>query len=182
MTGGRGSAPAVKVWDPLVRVAHWSLVTGIVATWLTHGKWHEWLGYAVLGVVTLRIVWGLIGPRYARFAQFVHPPSAALIYGRQILHHKEPRHIGHNPLGGWMIVALIITITGICASGWLYTTDTFWGVGWVEALHEGLTNCLMVLVALHVSGVIFSSLRHRENLVAAMLHGRKRAPHNGDVV
>jgi cytochrome b len=181
MHGNRPEATVVKVWDPLVRIGHWTLVAGIVATWLVHGKWHEWLGYAVLAVVTLRLVWGLVGPRYARFAQFVHPPAATLNYGRQILAHSEPRHLGHNPLGGWMIATLLATITGICVSGWLYTTERFWGVGWVEKLHEGLTNFLVVLVALHIGGVIFSSLRHGENLVAAMFSGRKRAPGPGDI-
>ena len=175
----------VKVWDLLVRAGHWTLVIGIVATWLTRGQWHEWLGYSVLAVVMLRIVWGLLArgeSRYARFTQFVRSPMATLGYGKQILAGHEPRHIGHNPLGGWMIVTLLATIIGICVTGWLYTTEKFWGVGWVENLHEGLTYGLMVLLALHIGGVIFSSWQHRENLLAAMLHGRKRAPGSGDVV
>jgi cytochrome b len=178
------SRPAVGVWDLLVRIGHWSLVSGIVAAWFVHGKWHEWLGYAVLGIVALRIVWGLIArgrSSYARFSQFVRSPAHTLNYTQQILAHKEPRHLGHNPLGGWMIVALLITITTVCATGWLYTTDTYWGEKWVEELHEGLTNCLIVLVALHIGGVIFSSWRHGENLVAAMVHGRKRAPDENDI-
>ena len=75
-----------------------------------------------------------------------------------------------------MIAALLITLLGIGGTGWLYTTDRFWGVGWVEELHEKLTYVLFGLTAPHISGVLFSSLRHRENLVAAMIHGRKRAP------
>jgi cytochrome b len=181
MSTRHDSGPTVKVWDLLVRAGHWTLVAGIVATWLVHGKWHEWLGYTVLAVVTLRVAWGFIGSRYARFAQFLLSPSATLGYGKQILARSEPRHLGHNPLGGWMIATLLVTITGICATGWLYTTERFWGVGWVENLHEGLTNVLFALVALHVGGVIFSSLRHGENLVAAMIHGRKRAPGERDV-
>ena len=85
------------------------------------------------------------------------------------------------PPGGWMIVALLITLFGICGTGWLYTTEKFWGVEWVEELHEKLTYTLFGLVALHVGGVIFSSWRHGENLVAAMIHGRKRAPGERDV-
>lgn len=178
MHGGR---PGVKVWDALVRIGHWSLVIGIVAAWFIHGKWHEWLGYAVLAVVSLRIVWGVVGSRYARFAQFVRSPVHTLRYGRQIIAHREPRYLGHNPLGGWMIVALMITITAVCISGWLYTTDRYWGEKWVEDMHEGLTNVLLTLVALHIAGVIFSSLRHGENLVLSMLNGRKRAPGPGDI-
>ncbi len=181
---GRDAQPTVRVWDALVRVGHWSLVAGIVATWFTHGKWHEWLGYAVLAVVALRIVWGVLAQgssRYARFAAFLRSPASTFEYSKQILAHREPRHIGHNPLGGWMIVALLLTITGVCVTGWLYTTDRFWGEAWVENLHIGLTNALLLLIALHIGGVIFSSLRHGENLVAAMISGRKRAPGPGDV-
>lgn len=186
MFGGcAGSTTHVRVWDLVVRIGHWALVIGTVATWFTHGKWHEWLGYSVLGVVMLRIVWGLIArraSRYARFAQFVRSPAHTLHYAKQIFNHREPRHLGHNPLGGWMIVALLLTISGVCGSGWLYTTDTYWGVKWVEDIHEGLSNFLIVLVALHLGGVIFSSLRQGENLVAAMIHGQKRAPGKRDII
>ena len=183
MPDGDGKPP-VKVWDLLVRAGHWSIVIGIIAAWFTRGKWHEWIGYAVLAVVTVRVLWGWIargGSRYARFTQFVQSPANTITYGRQILAHAEPRHLGHNPLGGWMIVALLVTIAGVCITGWLFTTDRFWGVEWMEELHEGLTYLLLGLAALHISGVIFSSLRHKENLVAAMIHGRKKAPGPGDV-
>ncbi len=184
MPAGNDGRPAFKVWDLLVRVGHWTIVTGIVAAWFTRGKWHEWIGYTVLAVVALRVVWGLTArgaSRYASFTQFVRSPAVTIRYGKQILTHEAPRHLGHNPLGGWMIVALLITIAGVCGSGWLYTTERFWGVEWVEKVHEGLTNFLFGLAALHIGGVIFSSWRHRENLVAAMVHGRKRAPSNTDV-
>ncbi len=184
MSAGDSRKPEVKVWDRLVRIGHWTLVFSVAGAWLAHGKWHEGLGYTVLAVVMLRVVWGLVArgdSRYARFAQFVHAPAQTAAYAKQILNHSEPRHLGHNPLGGWMIVTLLATLSGICITGWLYTTEKFWGVGWVENLHEGLTNFLIVLVALHVGGVIFSSLRHGENLVAAMVHGRKRAPGERDV-
>jgi len=185
MTERAAGGSCVRVWDLPVRIGHWTLVLGIVAAWLTRhgaGKWHEWLGYAALGVVTLRVVWGLTGSRYARFSQFVRSPATTAQYAKQILNGSEPRHIGHNPLGGWMVVALIVAIAGVCASGSLYTTDQYWGVKWVEELHEGLTNFLLALVALHIGGVIFSSLRHGENLFAAMIHGRKRGAGEGDVI
>lgn len=175
------SKPVIQVWDLLVRLGHWTLVAGVAAAWFSHGKWHEWLGYAVLGVVALRIVWGLTGPRYARFSQFVRCPSETLRYARQVRAREEPRYLGHNPLGGWMIIALLTTLVGVCTSGWLYTTDAYWGEKWVEEVHEALTHVLLVLVALHVGGVIFSSLRHGENLVLAMIHGRKQAPRGNDI-
>ena len=171
-----GATRTIQVWDPLVRVGHWLLALSVLIAWLTRhspGPWHEWIGYASLAIIAIRLVWGWRGPQHARFAEFIRGPHATLAYARALLGRREPRTLGHNPLGGWMIVALLVTVTLVGASGWLYTTDRFWGVEWVETLHRWLTNALLALVALHVAGVVYASLRHRENLVASMLHGRK---------
>ena len=183
MTADGPAQPTIKVWDPFVRVAHWTLVFSVAASWLTRraGDWHEWLGYAALAIVLARVAWSWIGTPYARFTQFVRSPAATLGYARQVARHVEPRHIGHNPLGAYMILLLVVMVILVAASGWLATTDTYWGVKWVEELHEGLSNALISLVALHIAGVVFSSLRHRENLVAAMFSGRKRAPSPDDI-
>ena len=180
-----GAAPAVPVWDPLVRIGHWALVATVAGAWLTRhggGKLHEWLGYASAAILALRIVWGFAGPQRARFAEFVRAPRRTLAYAQAMLAGREPRHIGHNPLGGWMIVMLIAAVAAVDTSGWLYTTDRFWGVEWVGELHEALTNLLLACIGAHVAGVLLASRRHRENLVAAMLHGRKRPPGEGDVL
>ena len=169
--------PVVKVWDPLVRICHWTLVTAVALAWATKegwGAWHEWLGYAALVVVAVRISWGFFGPMEARFLTFVRSPGETLSYAKRVLDKLEERHLGHNPLGGWMIVLLLTNVLLVGLSGWLFTTDEYWGVEWVEKLHEALANALLVLIALHLAGVIFTSLRHRENLAAAMVHGRKR--------
>lgn len=174
----------VAVWDPLVRVLHWSLVATVAAAWLTRhggGAWHEGLGYASAAILALRVAWGFAGPRRARFADFVRGPAATLDYARAVIAGRAPRHLGHNPLGGGMIVALIGTVAAADLTGWLYTTDRFWGVAWVEDLHEAISNALLALVAAHVAGVVLVSRRQRENLAAAMVHGRKRAPAPGDV-
>lgn len=176
--------PGIKVWDPLVRAGHWILAASIAAAWLTRkgwGAWHEWVGYAALALVALRLVWGWTGPRYARFAQFVHGPVETLRYARRTLSAEEPRHIGHNPLGAWMILALLALTALTAISGWIYTTDRFWGDERIENLHDALATALLALVALHVAGVVIASLRHRENLIAAMVHGRKRPPAGNDV-
>ena len=164
-----------------MRIAHWLLVACIVAAWFTRGAPHAWIGYAVLLVVLVRIVWGFTGPRLARFAQFVRGPSRTFAYARRVLGRKEERHLGHNPLGAWMIVALLGMLMLVSASGWLAITDRYWGVEWVQDLHEWLADLLLALAALHVAGVMYSSLRHGENLVGAMLTGRKRPPAAGDV-
>jgi len=171
----------VRVWDAFVRVAHWTLVLCVIAAWFARGAPHEWLGYAALAIVVLRIAWGLVGSRYARFAQFVRGASPTLAYARRVLAREEERHIGHNPLGGWMIVALLGMLILVSASGWLATIDRYWGIEWVQELHEALADGLAALALLHVGGVVYSSLRHRENLAGAMFTGRKRPPAAGDV-
>jgi cytochrome b len=168
----------VKVWDPLVRLGHWALVAGIAVAWLTREGargLHEQIGYVVLAIVAVRLLWGFSGTQYARFAQFVRSPATTWAYARQVLADREPRHLGHNPLGGWMTVVLLAMIALVALSGWLYTTDAFWGVKWVADLHQALSDLLLIFIAVHVAGVLFTSYRQRENLVAAMLHGRKRA-------
>jgi cytochrome b len=171
----------VPVWDPLVRIAHWILVACVIAAWFTRGATHDWLGYGALGVVALRVIWGWIGPRQARFATFVRPPAATLAYACAVARRAEPRHLGHNPLGAWMIVALLAMVVLVAASGWLSSTDRFWGVAWLQETHHLLGDGLLVLGTLHVAGVAYTSLRHRENLVRAMITGRKPPPRPGDV-
>jgi len=174
----------VRVWDPLVRIFHWSLVGLFAFAFVTADEWdkaHEIAGYAIAGLVAFRIVWGLVGARHARFSTFVRSPFTAIGYLRAGLMRRAPRYIGHNPPGGLMIVALLLAIAGIAATGWMMTTDAYWGTEWVEEFHEALVYGTLVLIALHVGGVIFSSIEHRENLVRAMITGRKRAPQPGDV-
>jgi cytochrome b len=172
----------VRVWDALVRTAHWTLVACVLAAWFTRESLHEWLGYAALAVVVLRIAWGFAGPRYARFKQFVRAPAPTLSYARALAAGRAPRYLGHNPLGAWMIVALLATAGLTGASGWLSVTDRYWGIAWVQDTHEALADALAVLAIVHVAGIAYMSLRHRENLVAAMVTGRKRAPRPGDVL
>lgn len=174
----------IKVWDPLVRIFHWSLVTSFAVAWLTADKWgdlHEWAGYAAGALIAFRLVWGLIGPRYARFSSFVRSPVEVWRYLATMLRGGERRYIGHNPAGGLMILALIVTMGGTALTGWMLTLDAFWGVGWVEETHEALANIMLGLVALHVLGVVVASFRHKENLVRAMVSGEKRAPAAADV-
>jgi len=170
----------LRVWDPLVRVGHWLLASGVLLAWLTRhtpGPWHEWVGYTALAVVAVRFVWGFVGGPYARFKDFVRGPRETLTYTQALVGGREPASIGHNPLGAWMIAALLLMVTLVCATGWLYTTDRYWGIEWVETLHGALTDVLLILVALHIAGVLHASWHHRENLVAAMFHGRKRLRH-----
>lgn len=175
---------SVKVWDPFVRLFHWGLAASFVIAWITAEEWdslHHWAGYAAGGLIALRLIWGLIGTRYARFTQFIKSPAATLKYLGDILRGAEPRYLGHNPAGAAMIIALILAMAGCILTGWMYTTTMFWGSEWVEEIHEALANALLFLVLLHVGGVLLASLRHHENLVRAMITGRKRRPATDDI-
>ncbi|MBI1386018.1 MAG: cytochrome B [Rhizobiales bacterium] len=177
-TGGAVAPPEVQVWDPVVRLFHWSLVAAFTVAWLTADEWdaaHEWAGYAVAGLVVVRIVWGLVGTRNARFASFVRGPATTLAYLGDMLRRREARCLQHNPAGAAMIVALLFGLVVVSGTGWMMTLDQFSGVDWLEEVHELAANGLLALVALHVAGVLYASLSHGENLVKAMITGRKRA-------
>ena len=177
-------SPPIRVWDRAVRVLHWALVValalsalGLVALFVLHRP----AGYVALTAVLLRAAWGVVGSGHARFAQFVRGPRMTWRYARDVARRREPRHIGHNPLGGWMVLALMLCVIGLGVSGWLYTTDAFWGDEGVEQVHRALAWALLGLVAVHVAGVLFTGWQHRENLVASMLDGDKRAPQGDDI-
>lgn len=117
----------------------------------------------------------MIGSPHARFADFVAGPARISAYLRDRLHGTERRYLGHNPAGGAMIVALLTAILVTCVSGWLMLTDLFWRSETMENIHEVAATVILVLVAGRVAGVVWESLRHRENLLRAMITGRKRA-------
>lgn len=174
----------VRVWDVLVRILHWSLVGGVAVAWFTRhaaGPWHEWIGYAIATALALRLLWGFTGPGPARFARFVRGPGATLRYVRGLASGHAPRFVGHNPLGAWMILVLLLLLATITFTGWLSTTDRYWGIAWVMNLHLWATWALLALVPLHLAGAIHASVKHRENLIAAMIHGRKRSPAADDI-
>jgi len=176
----------VKVWDAFVRLFHWALVASFTVAFLSGEErdlrmLHCWAGYAAASLVALRILWGVIGTHYARFSQFVHGPKTVLNYLKSVVTGREARYLGHNPAGGVMIVLLLLAITGLSLTGHLLTTDAFWGSTTMEEIHEVLANGILALVVLHVSGVIVESLRHRENLVRAMITGKKKVPGPADV-
>lgn len=186
--GATAAGAKVRVWDLAVRLLHWMLVASVALSWITTfgwasvpGPWHQPAGYVALAVVALRVPWGFVGSRYARFAQFVRSPRRTWSYLRNVVARAEPRYVGHNPLGAWMVLALVGHVLALALTGWLYTTDWLWGDATVEAVHLMLAWTLLALVAVHVAGVVYTGVRHRENLVAAMVGGRKRGPAPGDV-
>jgi cytochrome b len=182
--GGVQPPATVRVWDPLVRTFHWSLVGLFGFAFLTGDELqtpHEIAGYTIAALVGLRTVWGLIGSRHARFSSFLYGPGAVAGFLRDTLRMRARRYLGHNPAGGWMVIALLLAVAAISGTGFMMTTDAFQGVEWVEDLHEASAFAALGLAALHVAGVIVASLEHGENLIRAMVTGRKRAPGPGDI-
>lgn len=169
-----GPPETIKVWDPLVRALHWTLATSFAVAYATGEEImsvHEVAGYAILSIVGVRLAWGLVGTRHARFSDFVHTPRAAVDYLRDVALGRARRYVGHNPAGGLMIVALLAALTLTAATGLLADETSFAEA--FEEVHEAAANLTLALVVLHILGVVVSSLAHRENLVRAMVTGRK---------
>ena len=177
VAGGATPPATIKVWDPFVRVFHWSLAGLFLLAHATGDEIetvHIAAGYTIAGLLMLRILWGLVGPRHARFSDFVRSPRAVLAYLRDVALLRARRYLGHNPAGGAMVVALILMLIGTCITGYMMTTASFWGAKWVEEVHEAFANLTIGLVVVHVLGVLVASFEHHENLVKAMITGRKR--------
>ena len=179
----------VPVWDPLVRVFHWSLVGFFLLAYVTEDELltvHIYAGYVAAGLIVFRLVWGLIGTRHARFTDFVTGPAGLIRYLGQLVAGQAPRYLGHNPAGAAMIIALLVSValtafTGMAliagdGSGPLANTifATLAGKTLKEA-HEFFANLTLFLVILHIGGVVLASLVHRENLARAMVTGLKRS-------
>jgi cytochrome b len=198
------SARRVRVWDPLVRLFHWSLVIAFATAFVTGDEnetVHAYAGYAVAALVVFRVIWGFVGTKHARFSNFIYGPGTGLAYLKGLLSRKPAHYLSHNPLGGWMVAALLLSLAATCWTGLeAYGAkgkgplagamlnvvpqahadedaeadgggDEFW-----EELHEGCADFTLLLVLLHLAGVIAGSILHRENLVRTMVTGWKDAP------
>ena len=192
----------IKVWDPFVRIFYWTVVVSFFIAYITEDEvmWlHEIAGYIILVLVFARIIWGVIGTRYARFTNFIYKPATIKQYLKDSLRFKSKRYIGHNPLGGAMVILLMVMLlltswTGIEAEGPGESGLSAFNLEFVSAavaddddhnsknaghevweeIHEFFANATLLLVFLHVAGVILSSISHGENLIRAMLTGKGR--------
>ena len=201
------SEASIKVWDIGVRVFHWSLVAFFAIAYIMGEieteTLHAYAGYVIIGLLAFRIVWGFIGSRYARFADFIYSPGEIIAYLKGLLTRHPKHYFGHNPAGGLMVLVMLITLIAVSwtgleaygsegkgplaqaelslvvtahADGWEDDDehegeDEFW-----EEVHEASVYFMLLLIALHLAGVVLSSLLHRENLVRAMVSGRKPKP------
>ena len=180
----------IKVWDPLVRIVHWALALSILGAALTadHSSWltvHIWFGSLAVLLAVTRLLWGLVGSRHARFSSFLLGLRGTMLFARRMARRKAPRLLGHNPVAGWvmmgmLLLVLLIALTGLGAlggqeqigplSGWM----GFKAGHFFKELHEGLSGFLWAAVGLHMVGIAVHMLLHRENIVRAMITGRKR--------
>jgi len=189
MQPSNSSPKSVRVWDPLIRVFHWSLVFFFLLAFATGDDWtglHVWAGYAISMLIAFRLLWGLIGTRNARFLAFVKSPAAVKQYLRAMLSLKPPHYLGHNPVAAIMVIALLASIALVAFSGMVLiasqgqgplagTLFASWSGGVMEEVHEFFANFTLLLVLIHVAGVVVSSFLEGENLVRAMITGRKKA-------
>ncbi len=199
----------IQVWDLFVRASHWLIVIGFFIAYFTEEDTmtvHAWAGYVVGALILLRIVWGLVGPRYARFSDFIYRPTAVLNYFWALVTGHAKRYVGHSPTGGAMIILLMVSLAATVGTGLIVYAQAHAAgplapfitqqtgpleVGAardntkgeerenesaLEEVHETLANVTLALVLFHVLGIVWASFVHRENLVIAMLTGRKRAP------
>lgn len=169
----------ILVWDWPVRLGHWLMVGGFVLAWLTGDSEslrlvHVGAGATVVAVAAFRLLWGFVGTRHARFADFVRGPAAVVRYLASLLRLEPEAHVGHNPAGGWAILALLALAIATGLAGWATYAEI--GGHWLEELHEGLAATMLTVVIVHVAGVVSGSLAHGENLVRAMFTGRKDGP------
>ena len=184
----------VRVWDPIVRIVHWALAATVLIGWMfDEPLWmHTWLGYTAAMLVIVRILWGLIGPEHARFVNFVRGPRVVIGYLAGLIRFSSRRYLGHSPAGGAMIIALLVMIVVTTGTG-IANLAAEQGEGplasviakvepqpgqrhpqlFIREVHETAANITLALVVLHVCGVLLASFAHRENLVLAMITGRR---------
>jgi cytochrome b len=186
---------SIRVWDIPTRVFHWLLVALVAFSFLT-GKiggtamrYHEWSGFAILVLVIFRLAWGFVGGEQSRFATFVKGPATAVRYAASLLRKDSQRHIGHNPLGGWSILAMLVSLfiqagTGLFANDDILTEGPLFGwvskrtSDWLTGIHHLNQNVLLVLVLIHIGAVLFYLIAKRENLIKPMISGTKVWPQN----
>ncbi len=184
----------IKVWDLPVRIFHWSLAASFLVAYITEDHFmslHSLAGYLIGGLILFRLIWGFIGTDYARFSDFAYPATRVVAYLKRVISFKAEHYTGHNPAGGAMVFALLISLaltvlTGLVAYGGEQASGPFAGVmasmphaveEAAEEVHEFFANFTLLLVLLHLMGVLLASLQHRENLVRSMVTGFKREQH-----
>jgi cytochrome b len=188
----------VRVWDLPTRAFHWTLAVLIALQYATGEfhfldmRWHFWFGYATLALIAFRVLWGFLGSQTSRFADFVRGPRAVFGYIRAQFSTNPQTRIGHNPLGGWSVLALLASVAVQAVSG-LFTSDDIdtdgpfvahvsdSAVKLMTRVHHWNENVLLILVCLHVVAVLLYLVVKHDDLILPMLTGRKRAVQTRDL-
>ena len=181
---------AIPVWDLPTRLFHWLLVVLVALSFATGSiggnamQYHEWIGFAILIVLVFRITWGFAGSRASKFSDFVKGPATLWRYAVTLVRGKSERYLGHNPLGGWSVLAMLLVLLVQAATG-LFANDDIITEGplylwvskpvsdWLSGIHRLNRYLILVLVATHVSAVLFYLLVKHENLIKPMITGIK---------
>lgn len=167
-----------KLWDPVVRLFHWSLVFIFFANYFFNEEgddWHQWLGYAAVAWLVVRFIWGFFGRGAARWADFFPTPARLSIHVRALVRGEAYHRMGHSPLGGLVMILMMLCILALGVTGYMMQEiDYFWGEDWVEDLHGWIANSLLALVIIHVCASLFESYRLKENLPLSMVTGNRR--------
>jgi cytochrome b len=181
----------ITVWDLPTRLFHWALVVLIVLQYLIvefgllSMEWHFRLGYATLALIVFRVLWGFLGSATSRFSAFVRGPAKVWRYTLALMQGRARGEVGHNPLGGWSVLLMLASVALQSVSG-LFSTDDLDTTGplaarvsdasvkWMTRIHHWNRYVLLLLIVLHLGAVLLHWAWKRDNLVAAMLHGRKR--------
>ncbi len=180
----------IKVWDPFVRIFHWTLVLLFIIAFASEDgpeNIHVFAGYGISLLALFRIFWGFVGTRYARFSDFAYGKASQKRYLKSLIKLKPEHYTGHNPAGGLMVFILLGALLMQCFLGMVMISGdgegpfagTFLSIfsnPFIEELHDALGHGLLLLIVIHIGGVIVSSLLHRENLIRAMVTGKKSRP------
>lgn len=178
-TSSQSNVERLYVWDPFIRLFHWSLVSCVLIDYffIDDGETiHQWLGYAACVLIAARIVWGLVGSPYARFSEFFPTPVRLRRHLGLLMRKQHDPYAGHNPLGALMIFTLMGLVIALGVTGFMQGLDAYWGEEWLMDLHAGLADGLIALAALHVAAAIVMSVYERTNLIRAMVTGVKVRP------
>jgi cytochrome b len=174
----QSNAPAaVPVWDLPLRLIHWTLAASVLTAWFTANLFdtvHEIAGYVVIVLLVLRLAWSIAGNRHARLHNSIRPLRITLNYLRQMMCGEPGRYLGLNPAGAAMALALLLSLAVSSISGWMQVTRRYFGNEWVELVHTWSSNLVLGLAVVHVLGVLLACVLQKENLVRAMITGKKR--------
>ena len=166
----------IKVWDIVVRLIHWSVALLVFSEFLNESGSppHRYLGYTAAGLVLARLVWGAVSKSYAHYRHWWPTPKRLICYLCATLQGQAPRMLGLNPIGACMALLLWTLVLALGITGWMMGLDAFWGEEWLEQVHAAIAWTLLGCVALHITAVIATSVKQRENLPKAMITGKKR--------